>query len=64
MNNFEDYASFLVRIWTVPEKEVASGGSWQAEVEMIQTGEQWRFSNLEALVAFLNKTFQPSSADE
>jgi len=49
------YRSILIRVWCEEEKEVAD---WQAEVQQIQSGENWTFSGLDALLEFLNQLME------
>ena len=53
----EQYASYLIRFWR--EIKAPAADQWRAQVESIQSGQTWRFSDLDALVDFLNKTFPP-----
>ena len=62
----EDYMSFLVRLW----RDYSGNdhpGSWQAEVEHIQTGARCRLCTLDELLEFLRlaasapATVQPAS---
>jgi len=55
------YRSFLLRLWL--ENEVAGSSSpagWQAEVESIQSGESWSFSDLASLLDFIEVTVLPA----
>jgi len=45
------YLSLLVRLWYTP---TSKGGKWEGEVEHVQSGRRWRFTSLEALIAFLS----------
>ncbi len=48
------YISFLVRMWREKSTEQPERvGDWQGEVEHIQSGRRWKFSNMEALTRFL-----------
>ena len=61
MGELGEYASFLVRLWTEPEKnDLDSDPPWQAEVESIQTGKIWQFENASDLSRF----FQEHSSSE
>jgi hypothetical protein len=64
MNYDEEYASFLVRFWTEPAGKISTGSSWQAEVESIQSGEQWRFATPLELMAFLAQFFNSDNPSE
>ncbi len=49
------YISFLVRMWRTKTGGQPDGiGHWQGEVEHIQSGHRWKFSNMEALIRFLS----------
>jgi hypothetical protein len=43
------YASYLLRVWWEGEGREA----WQGELESIQSGQRWRFADLEAMFDFL-----------
>lgn len=64
MHTVRDYASFLVRLWseTAPDAE-APEANWQAEVESIQTGDRWRFSEFGELAAFLKSALPEIPVD-
>lgn len=50
------YLSFLVRLWheAAPE-DSGPGAEWQGEIEHIQSGQRWQFSNLDELLSFLRR---------
>ena len=57
MSNVSSYASYLVRLWLEYEEEQpADRPIWHAEVESIQTGESWRFTDAATLVEFLRQS--------
>lgn len=43
------YASFMVRLWREPEAASGNATAWQGELESVQTGQTWRFQDLDAL---------------
>lgn len=51
------YFSFIVRIWRERslERPEIIATDWQGEVERIQTGECWRFENVDELLVFLRR---------
>lgn len=52
----QEYASFLIRMWR--EGPLAAPGAealWHGEVEHIQSGQRWRFVEIEALLACLRR---------
>ena len=51
----DDYASYLLRFWRDGPEE--PDALWQAQIESIQTGQSWRFSDPEALMTFLEEAF-------
>lgn len=60
-----DYRSFLLRLWL--ENETADPNSpagWQAEVESIQSGESWSFSDLRSLLEFIETKILPPEGDQ
>lgn len=65
MQHVSDYASYLVRLWQVAgEGQATRKSGWRAEVESIQSGESWRFDDLDTLVAFFAGNFEAADADE
>ena len=50
-----DYASYLIRFWREPQE--GNSTLWRAQVESIQTGQSWQFSDLGTLIAFLQESF-------
>jgi len=64
MHTGRDYASFLVRLWSEPKPgDKTPDASWWAEVESIQTGDTWRFSEFGELAAFLESAL-PEGLDD
>ena len=64
MTKHVDYASFLVRLWLEPAKDPAAPlASWQAEVESIQTGHSWRFTDFGDLMTFLEDALPEGGND-
>ena len=56
MNNVSNYASYLVRLWLEDEDKLpADRAIWHAEVESIQSGESWHFTDAATLVEFLQQ---------
>ena len=56
MNPRVRYASFLVRLWRLSDRngsEIPAG--WLSEVESIQSGITWKFNTLEELEAFFRR---------
>ncbi len=50
------YASFLMRLWIEEHTgEDENMPVWQIEIVSIQTGQTWRFDNLETLPGFLKE---------
>ena len=63
--NSSAYHSFVIRMASVgpPGEELC----WRCEVKHIQSGEQYHFDNVEALLGYLRsriKPAQPSGEDE
>jgi hypothetical protein len=59
------YRSFLLRLWL--ENETANPSSpagWQAEVESIQSGESWSFSDLSSLLDFIEAKVLPPDEEQ
>lgn len=55
--------SFLLRCWQEPTAE--QGGEWRFFLQEIgEEGRQWRFRDVEALVAFLRAMVQSSEEDD
>ena len=60
MRNVSNYASYLVRLWLeLEEEKPADRPIWHAEVESIQTGESWHFTDSASLVEFLQRSISP-----
>lgn len=56
------YHSFLLRLWR--EEEAGVPNSWHGEVESIQTGRQWKFSDLETMCDLLQSQVLVEPAEE
>lgn len=58
------YISFLLRVWREEKGEPEpSLADWHAELEHIQSGNCWKFEEVEDLISFLRKSvneFKPS----
>ncbi len=59
----EMYRSFLIRMWRVVLVETGEG-SWQYEVEHIQSGRQWFFHSLDELLTFLRHVEDMGEKDD
>lgn len=54
--------SFLVRLWREEAGDASEpAGTWESQVEHIQTGRRWSFSTLPELLEFLGR--QTADAD-
>ena len=65
MAEADAYRSFLLRLWR--ENETANPSSpagWQAEMESIQSGESWSFSDLRSLLDFIETNVLPAEGDQ
>ncbi len=51
------YLSFIVRIWRERslDRPRIVAADWQSEIEHIQTGECWRFENVDEMLEFLRR---------
>jgi hypothetical protein len=45
------YHSFLIRLW-LEEQDDEAGAEWRIELESIQSGQKYRFPDLEAMFQF------------
>ena len=56
-----DYASFLIRSW----REDSEGDTffWHSELESIQTGQKWQFTDLQTLCDFLQARVRGESLE-
>lgn len=71
MTSWTTYRSFMLRMWRERnlDRPTIIAAGWQSEIEHIQTGERWRFEDIEDLLAFLCRQAEepdvlPSSSDE
>lgn len=53
------YASYLLRIWREGDEPEA----WQGEIESIQSGQKWRFVDLESLFDLLEIQMRAAAAN-
>jgi hypothetical protein len=54
MSMQQGYASFLIRMWREVESAAPDAVvDWHGEIEHIQSGQRWQFTNLSDLIAFL-----------
>jgi hypothetical protein len=47
------YQSYLVRVWFEDDEQQSAG--WQAEIQQIQSGDSWSFSNRQELLDCLTQ---------
>ncbi len=56
MDDSATYISFLIRLWREGSpQQPGLAGQWQGEIEHIQTGQRWTFTNLGELLDLLQR---------
>ena len=57
------YHSFLIRLW-FEDRDDEEGAEWHIELESIQSGQKYRFPDLEAMLSFFREQISVAQIEQ